>query len=345
MHWSAVQVTHLAPIRNPTDGRNFLARFRILAPLAVVLGLLSVSPVARASHIQCGDVITQDTNLDSDVVCPRDFEGSALVIGADGITLDLRGFSVLGTTPDEDVVIVTDRPRRNVTLRGGTVAGVSWEAVPIRAELSDSVIRDLHTEGLGGIYVLGDRNVIRRNHVRASFSGIGVRGDHNRVSENQVWAAEGYGIGASGRGFTLDRNAVTLSQTYGFHDAISVWEFVDIEIQRNVVTSFDSDGIEIGRGSGALIDRNIAVQNANGIRVDDQASDVIVSRNEANDNASGYAESGIGIRVDSASTLITRNTANDNLDYGLWAVPGVVDGGGNYASGNGKADCINVACR
>jgi hypothetical protein len=42
---------------------------------------------------------------------------------------------------------------------------------------------------------------------------------------------------------------------------------------------------------------------------------------------------------------ITANTANDNLDYGIEAVAGVTDGGGNTASGNGNpAQCLNVAC-
>jgi hypothetical protein len=94
-----------------------------------------------------------------------------------------------------------------------------------------------------------------------------------------------------------------------------------------------------------LIDRNTAVHNANGILVGEQASEIILSRNLANDNYSSYAESGTGIRVNSASTVIERNTANDNFDYGIWAVPGVVDGGGNRASGNGTADCVNVICR
>jgi hypothetical protein len=319
---------------------------RLLGSLAALLGLLVLAPTASATHIQCGDVITESVKLDSDVVCPADFEGSALVIGADNLTVDLRGFSVLASTYDaEQTAITTDRPHRNVTLRRGTLAGVSWEATPLSVELSDSVIRDLDAEGLGGFYVFGDRNVVRDNHVFASFSGMGIRGDFNRVVGNEVRAVEGYGIGASGRGFELARNNVTLDRGYGFHDAITVSNFEDIEIQRNVVSAFASDGIEIGRGSGALIDHNIAVHNVNGIRVDELASEVVVRRNQANDNYSSYSESGTGIRVDSASTVIERNTANNNFEYGIWAVPGVTDGGGNRASGNGIANCVNVACR
>ena len=42
---------------------------------------------------------------------------------------------------------------------------------------------------------------------------------------------------------------------------------------------------------------------------------------------------------------MTRNTANDNRDLGIEAVPGVIDGGGNRASGNGNVlQCTSVAC-
>ena len=41
----------------------------------------------------CGDVITQDTTLDSDLIdCP----GDGVVIGASGITLDLAGHTIDG---------------------------------------------------------------------------------------------------------------------------------------------------------------------------------------------------------------------------------------------------------
>ena len=48
---------------------------------------------ASASHVSCGDEITADTTLDSDLVdCP----GNGIVIGADDITLDLNGHLVDG---------------------------------------------------------------------------------------------------------------------------------------------------------------------------------------------------------------------------------------------------------
>src|SRR6185503_5706024 len=48
---------------------------------------------ALASHVACGDVITKDTRLDSDLI---DCSGPGIVIGADGIALDLDGHTIDG---------------------------------------------------------------------------------------------------------------------------------------------------------------------------------------------------------------------------------------------------------
>jgi hypothetical protein len=49
--------------------------------------------------------------------------------------------------------------------------------------------------------------------------------------------------------------------------------------------------------------------------------------------------------VDSVATTLTRNRAFRNHDLGIEAVPGVTDGGGNKAAGNGNPlQCTNVFC-
>jgi len=51
------------------------------------------------------------------------------------------------------------------------------------------------------------------------------------------------------------------------------------------------------------------------------------------------------IDVESPLTTLTRNLALHNTDLGIEAVPGVTDGGGNRARGNGNpAQCTGVAC-
>src|SRR5919197_6184701 len=66
----------------------------LLATIAViVLGGALVPARALATHVGCGDTITADTTLDSDLIdCP----GNGLVMGADGIALDLAGHTIEG---------------------------------------------------------------------------------------------------------------------------------------------------------------------------------------------------------------------------------------------------------
>ena len=65
-------------------------RLTVLGCALVVL--LALPSSAIATHVSCGDVITQDTTLDSDLVnCP----GDGVVIGASNITLDLAGLTLL----------------------------------------------------------------------------------------------------------------------------------------------------------------------------------------------------------------------------------------------------------
>ena len=75
-----------------------------------------------------------------------------------------------------------------------------------------------------------------------------------------------------------------------------------------------------------------------------------VSGNVANRNgtAGETMASGDGVELDLTSgaqdVTVASNRANDNLGTGI-AAAGVIDGGGNLASGNkGAAQCVGVVC-
>ena len=78
---------------------------------------MATSP-AFAEHVQCGDVITQDTTLDSDLVdCP----GDGVVIGASGITLDLGGRTIDGTDASGSDGVNNRGEHDGVTVTHGTI--------------------------------------------------------------------------------------------------------------------------------------------------------------------------------------------------------------------------------
>ena len=76
----------------PFRRRAWLSGTMVLAAtVAVVMAVTGGE--ARASHISCGDTITADTALDSDLLdCPN----IGIFIGADDVTLDLNGHTIDG---------------------------------------------------------------------------------------------------------------------------------------------------------------------------------------------------------------------------------------------------------
>jgi parallel beta-helix repeat protein len=68
-------------------------KLTILATLALVAGLMV--PPGIAWGLTCGDTVTADTTLDSDLASCI---GTALIIGADGITLDLNSYTLSGNS-------------------------------------------------------------------------------------------------------------------------------------------------------------------------------------------------------------------------------------------------------
>jgi parallel beta-helix repeat protein len=113
-------------------------------------------------------------------------------------------------------------------------------------------------------------------------------------------------------------------------------------IERNSALDDGANGIFVTNVSNNnRIRRNSASDNgADGILVDATSSGTLLVRNRAHRNANDD-----GIEVANPVATVTRNTANNNVDYGIEAVVGVTDGGGNTASGNGNAaQCLNVVC-
>lgn len=61
-------------------------------------------------------------------------------------------------------------------------------------------------------------------------------------------------------------------------------------------------------------------------------------------SASGFRFA--GIYVDRPGATLRKNRADDNGEWGIQAVEGTIDGGGNKARGNGNpAQCLNVFCK
>jgi parallel beta-helix repeat protein len=211
---------------------------------------------AHANHVSCGDTITADTTLDSDLVnCPN----HGIVIGADGITLDLNGHLVDGDgTPAAgcdnqkepcDFGLFNDG-HDGVTVMNGSVrefaAGVLLGTTTGRAR---------------------NNRVLRVSASRNQFIGLGIFSQVQSLVRN-----------SSGNG-SLDRDGVGLaladshhvrivnnSFRHNPHNGINTGEKSRRNLIRGNVFSRNADeGILMEGGARFRLTRNRFVRNGGGI--------------------------------------------------------------------------------
>ena len=105
-----------------------MARRMFLTILALALaGGLALGAGQASAQVSCGDVITTNTRLEADLNCT----GDGLIIGRDGITLNLGHHTITGDGDSGDVGVSNEAGYDNVTVRKGAVenfgVGVSVE--------------------------------------------------------------------------------------------------------------------------------------------------------------------------------------------------------------------------
>ncbi len=291
--------------------------------VSVVLGFVLGGPAAakfcgddvsgRDIACACGDVLVSDLTLGDDPItrqtCPHD--GLVVRVDEDGgaIEIDLAGRTLRGAGAGVGLRVLSGGPggarivSRNgpATLEGfdDGIAGRGTDAVAL---VQDVVIRGSRRDGLR---LTGRQYVLRRITVEgAGRDGFALGGAGFEVTDTRALDCRRYGyfvmgdsgvIGGDGAGNSAER-----SGTAGFN-------FM---------------------GAG----HTLAACRANGGRKDGvalHATDMDVRGCEARDNG-GDGITGVGGRV-----RVQDNTARDNGGDGLLLRgPGLIDAGGNRASGN-----------
>jgi parallel beta-helix repeat protein len=322
--------------------------------LAAALAVVLVVPggEAVASHVSCGDTITIDTTLDTDLIdCPN----NGIVIGADDITLDLNGHMIDGDNalvdpcPEDqfcDFGVVNDG-HNGVRIKDGLVTEFGTGVGLLRARKNG--LSDLSTfENIfnGILLVRASRSRVTgssasRNGLTTDFPGMAMIESHNnRITHNAMFRNADLGLFVAGS----DHNHIGHNRMRGHREGGILLEGDGNQIVRNRLVR---DGILItlvtrqGRAVGNVLGRN-HVRGAPkiGIAVDSVPRGTVIRRNRV----IGAGDDGFG--VESSRTTLTRNVARNNHNLGINAVEGVIDGGGNRASGNGDArQCLNVACQ
>jgi parallel beta-helix repeat protein len=341
----------------------------LVAALAAVFAL-SAAP-ALGNHIQCGDVITQDTTLDSDLVdCP----GAGVVIGSDDVTLNLGGHKIDGRgihegELDEDPVgygIDNRTGHASLTIRNGTVQefyhGIQLNSVTgnrihqltlvrndVAIEMNGSgnrIDRNTIVDGWDAMGLAGHGNLIERNSLIRNQNGISLSsGEGNVLRWNSIadsrFAADGGGVTGIGLYFA-DRNQIEMNSVSG----------------QQLSYYFRTPGISLLASSHNTIRKNELFENGFGILLGCYgprgSTDNVIEKNSASRNTTdgiaistglgaGYCKFGGGGVERSGGNILFDNVLDGNLKDGLYIDIYETDNvlTRNGASGNGD-DGIDV---
>jgi parallel beta-helix repeat protein len=301
-------------------------------------------------NIDCGDEITADLTLSADLNCQPAADPSALVVAAHGIEIDLGGHAVLGGTGldnsggYDDVTVrdgslegftqavLLDGASRNRLLRlrtGGSYPGLPGPQTGVGMNIvggEDNELRDSRIHGLDeGLSVSGsDRLLVEGSYLSTRFgNAVSLGADFARIRNNELAGDFGAAIDVRGSGNRIRGNVIgggTVAALVSSGESNVVAENQAQSAPRFPVG--DTDDTALG----------------DGIFVAAAASGTRLRANTANGN------DGDGIEVLSPTTRLRDNTANNNVLWGIDGVLGVIDLGGNNATGNGAGQCRNVAC-
>jgi parallel beta-helix repeat protein len=279
-----------------------------LMGVAGILAAAGMGSVAGAATVTCGQVITQNTVLQSNVgPCPTN-GAHGIVIGADNITLNLNGRTVIGSSGTGEGAGIYLKGRSGVTITNGTVRDFDGGVV-VEGGTRNTVSRMTTRENIGvvagtryadGIAILSStHNRVTRNLVvhNGPLSGIGI---YSRVDAEHPRDTSGISTGN-----LIDTNVVA-----------------DTNLPRNATIN-DSDGIRVETMSTGNTIRNNKVTGSglDGISLFSFAPGNTVRDNVVYDNGflNPFRRRGDGIRVfgGSEQSVIEGNVVRGNAANGI----------------------------
>jgi hypothetical protein len=268
--------------------------------LAIMTCALLPGARAHAANELCGQTITQSVTLTANQACT----GQGLIVGADGITINLAGFTLSGDGGfDEHGVDLNGHTK--VTIANGTIRGffdgvvsTVFPAPPQAVKLSRLVVRDNASVGTllfvdtlvvdrssfinngTGFMIPGpglEFGCKRAKIASSTFVGNGLHGlsaiEASHATISKVVAALNF---ASGINFDADESLTIQSSTVARNgsDGIAVHATAGLKITGNTIVGNGSDGVSFKSvGNGSLDVSNVAANliagnTGNGVEID-----------------------------------------------------------------------------
>jgi len=169
---------------------------------------------AAITTIACGATLLEDLRLEEDLICA----GDGIIVGADGIKINLNGHSITGPGIGNGILV---RDLHDITIFGGTVQG--FQAGIMVATSAGVVIKDNHfTQNREAVFLAGasgnvvKANVMWQNRLRGIMirpSGSGALSTDNDIKDN-ILTDNASGILVFGQpGNSFKSNTITGSRT------------------------------------------------------------------------------------------------------------------------------------
>jgi parallel beta-helix repeat protein len=273
------------------------------AVVAATVLLMTCAGQALA-EVHCGDVITQDTTLDSDLFCGDGGlqVGDPSIPTPPGLTLSLGGHTLQGAVgvTSADQAVVADG-----TVLGGIDVGRGSATVRNLLIVPQEFPHDV------GVFAAHAEVTVAGNVIRGGRFGIESSSAIVTATGNRIAAADEFGIVTDG-GTTVTGNVIEGNGLTGIESSRGV------VAERNRVTGNGADGIHLFDRGGSRVIGNVTDRNGrDGIRLEPNPLGPL----------GHFAQ-------------ISGNHAWRNGTLGIEGPPGTL-GGANWAKHNGNpAQCV-----
>lgn len=313
------------------------------AAVVALVVLASIGGAAAAGGAQipeelvtCGQIIDHDVRVANSLSCA----GHGLVVGKDGVTIDLADHAIYGDLGTADIGIDGTGGFDRVTIKNGTIVGFGRGISFMGVERSTISGLRVNNSSVEGIALSGSTsNTLSRNFVVDSENSnvlLFAGSNANRIVGNIAVSA------STGRGFTIDAshrnllsgNLATANNSRGFFVSNSDRTVLSrnrsvgngsrgVLLQNSTNTTLTSnrsvgnlgEGVEIQGGTGTLLKEN-RVNGNNTVGIVSNTNALKLVRNTANRNGftnGGSNNIGLGINVP-AGTPSKGDRAKNNDD-------------------------------
>jgi parallel beta-helix repeat protein len=323
-----------------------LGRGRVLPAGVIAAVWLALAPGAHADQITCGQVVKTSTTITNSLAgCA----GDGIVIGADGITVDLNGNTIEGTGLGAGVV---NHGHDDVTIRNGalinfdhgvvlnpgtarnavtglTLSRNEWTAIELNNASGNNIAQNQLLE-IGDVG-LRATNGSTDNAIKGNVVGTGagdsfvveLGSDRNWFEGNVVQKSAGQAVRVEASANTMVLgNEFAGSSDFG----ISMLAAPGSVVQANKIGGGGDAAVILSAGHSSVVRFNAFGQSSDAGVILDGMSNSLVKGN----SLAMSGDAAIVLRSGSSNVRVIDNTASHSSDAGIF----ISDGTGNTVRGN-----------